>query len=168
MNPTIDLGEQLNATLEEFEELITSFSQEELNRVPFTGSWTGGQVAHHVLLSQEGIVKTIHGRTAVTDRPPGKNVKTLNDIFLDFGTKFKSPEFIDPGPGPYQKDELLNRLKVVSKAIKNAVETLDLGAVCLSFELPGVGKMTRLEWVHFFLVHTQRHLRQMTNILATF
>ena len=159
------MQEQLTSTQNEFHELISSFSQEELNQVPFAGSWTGGQVAQHVLLSQEGIVKTVNGRTAATDRAPDMHTKMLNDIFLDYGNKFESPEFIEPGPGPFKKDELLSRIENVSKAINDAVDNLDLNVECLSFELPGIGKMTRMEWIHFFIVHTQRHLRQLTRIL---
>ena len=46
------------------------------------------------------------------------------------------------------------------------IRLLDLSATCLDFEMPGIGALTRLEWLWFYVWHTQRHLRQVKNIYA--
>jgi hypothetical protein len=146
MTPTKELSTEIRTTMSEFEELITSFSEEEINQVPYADSWTAGQLAHHVLMSQEGIIKALNGRTAEAGRQPDQFVETLRNIFLDYSKKLKSPEFINPGAGPYDKAAILERIRQANKGINDAVENLDLDQLCVSFELPNLGKMTRLAW----------------------
>jgi hypothetical protein len=40
---------------------LSSIRQEQINTVPFPGSWTAGQVAEHILLSASGVLEVIQG-----------------------------------------------------------------------------------------------------------
>ena len=145
---------------------LNLFSEEQLNAVPFEGSWTGGQVGEH-LLKSAGVVDAVFGRTApTTSRPPDEKVPMLR-MFLDFSIKMKSPDFILPSDGFHARQPLIDQLQKDWDRLGEAVDTLDLSETCLDFEMPSVGHLTRLEWISFYVYHTKRHLHQLRNILAS-
>jgi DinB superfamily len=147
-------------------QILDAFSEDEFNTVPPCGGWTPGQVAEHLLLSA-GVVEVISGRTAAATRPPDEKVAGIAGIFLDFTTKLSSPPFIVPAEREYSKTEMITRLRVVWTKLAEAVKLLDLSVVCLDFEFPGSGTLTRLEWINFYIFHTQRHIAQLHRIYAS-
>lgn len=157
---------QIKETCSALLHILDSFSEEEFNTVPPCGGWTPGQVAEHLLLSA-GVVEVISGRTVAATRPPDEKVAGIAGIFLDFTTKLSSPPFIVPAEGDYAKAGMISRLKVVWTKLAEAVRLLDLSVICLDFEFPGSGTLTRLEWIDFYIFHTQRHIVQLHRIYAS-
>jgi hypothetical protein len=146
--------------------LLGNFSEEHFNTQPAYGGWTAGQVAEHLLLSA-GVVEVIAGHTTPTnDRQPDTHLPMIAGVFLDFNTKLQSPDFIIPSEGNHDKAQHLAKTKIVWDKIGEGIRLLDLSATCLDFEFPGMGPLTRLEWLWFYVWHTQRHLHQLTNIHA--
>ena len=156
---------ELNNTAEDLLRTLSGFSEAQLNIVPFENSWTGGQVAEHLILSG-GVTGAIYGNTAPAHRQPDANVATIGGIFLDFSTRLNSPDFIVPRIAYYWKKDVLEKLQTIWTDCCNAAQTMDLSALCLDFELPGMGQLTRLEWLYFYCFHTQRHIRQLEKIYA--
>ncbi len=134
-----------------------------IDKIPFEGSWTAGQLLEHVDKAVGADV--LYGKTAKTGRVADEKVALIKSIFLNFDTKFKSPEFIEPREITHDKNILLNSLNKKFDQLVIAAETLDDTEECLDFELPGMGKLTRLEWINFQMIHTQRHLHQLKNII---
>lgn len=77
-------------TSSELLQSLSSFKDDELNIVPFAGSWTAGQVGEHLLKSGSGITQILLGNTQATERPQDEEVESIAAIFLDF-TKKKNP-----------------------------------------------------------------------------
>src|SRR5260221_2691509 len=102
---------------------LARFSEEQLNIVPFEGSWTGGQVAEH-LLKSAGVADVVFGHTAPTSRPPDEKVPMLR-IFLDFSIKMKSPDFIIPSDGFHPKKPLIDGLRGRCQRMGEPVGNLD-------------------------------------------
>ncbi len=48
---TNKIHKEIDETFAELQRLISSFDQEQINIVPFEGSWTAGQLAQHVIIS---------------------------------------------------------------------------------------------------------------------
>jgi hypothetical protein len=157
---------KIKETCSDLLQILDAFSEVEFNTVPPYGGWTPGQVAEHLLLSA-GVVEVISGRTVAATRPPDEKVAGIAGIFLDFTTKLSSPPFIVPAQGEYSKTEMINRLRVVWTKLAEAVRLLDLSVICLDFEFPGSGTLTRLEWISFYVFHTQRHVAQLHRIYAS-
>lgn len=151
----------------ELDNILFAFSDEQLNSVPFKDSWTAGQVGEHIIKALSGLPSLMNGPAEATERDPGEKIKGLEDLFLNFSIKMQSPDFILPGNGPHDKDSLLRSVENSKAAMLDAVE-MDLDLLCTAAELPGFGQLTRLEWIHFSLAHTQRHTRQLKNIFQTF
>lgn len=145
-------------------DLIFSFSKEEINIIPFEGSWTAGQTAQHIVLACSGLTMLFAGKTEKTTRKPDENVKGLDAIFLDFTTKYQSPENIKPPTIEYEKSTLLASVKKIQNDLFEAAETYDLTLTCLDGKIPGFENFTIYEWLHFAIVHTQRHTHQLKTI----
>ena len=96
------------------------------------------------------------------ERNPGERVHQLKAMFLDFATKFQSPEFIRPTQDTYQKDTLIARLKRSNELLKEVANKVNLSEI---ISLPAFGEITKLELLHFVLYHTQRHTHQLKNII---
>jgi hypothetical protein len=156
--------DELEGTRKELQQVLSSFTPEQLNTIPFAGSWTAGQVGEHVLKSVSGTLNNVNGDVHPTERNPEENVGQLRDIFLNFKIKMTSPDFILPTTEPKNKEELLGALEENISGLEKTARTEDLSATCLAFEMPFMGPLTRMEWLSFANFHTQRHIHQLKNI----
>ena len=159
-----ELLKQFEETEREFYNVLASFTREQLNESPFEGSWTAAQVADHMLKSKRNIPELLSGPSRITTREPDEMVETINNTFLDFTTKMKSPDFIIPTDEPANKEELLKALSEVKERIKATSATIDLTNTITSFPFPGLGEFTGYEWILFVVCHTKRHTHQLKNI----
>jgi hypothetical protein len=161
---TIELKQQINTALSDLSEAVKLFDQENLNKIPFKDSWTGGQLVQHLILSNGGFADVMNGPTKPTTRRFDEMVEGIKNSFLNFNIKMKSPEFIVPEYKEYEKDAELNTLDQIKTKVNRVIDETDLTQTCTSFEVPVLGQLTRWECLHFILYHTQRHIRQLKNI----
>ena len=157
-----DLLKELKDAKTELLEVISSVPQEQFNTVSFEGSWTAGQVAEHILRAVGPDV--LYGATKPTERQPDEKVEQTADLFLNFDIKMQSPDFILPSDKPKNKHVVLTMAEKTYNKLIEAADTLDLSATCLAFEIPGFGAFTRMEFLWFYVFHTQRHIHQLKNI----
>jgi hypothetical protein len=160
------LQEELNNALtnvyHDFISTLEKFGDDQINEVPFEGSWTPGQVADHMIKATGGIPDR-HTETA--NRHYDEKVGKMESVFLNFEAKYKSPAFVVPANGPFEKKLLIASLNSILDRHLQKTSNTDLTALCLEFELPVIGKMTRYEWFKFIVAHMKRHQFQLENIL---
>ena len=152
------------ATAAELLTIISSFRDEDINTVPFEGSWTAGQTGEHIYKSISGISHSLQGEVKQTDRDPGEKIQAIGNVFLDFDIKMKSPDFIQPSNLPHDKPLLLRCLTLITSEVSKQISSQDLSVTCLQSILPGFGDLTRLELSYFIVFHTQRHIHQLKKI----
>ena len=162
---TAVLKSEIIETFEALHAVFASFKVQEIDQVPFEGSWTPGQVGEHILKSISNLPRFFNEKTEATHRPYDEKCTQIREIFLDFNTKMKSPEFIVPLEPTHHQASQLQEFDRIKADMLDAVEHLDLSLTCASFEMPGLGFLTRMEWLTFFMVHTQRHVHQLEKIL---
>ncbi len=165
MNNTADIIRLTQETTSGLLETLDLFSQEQLNMVPFEGSWTGGQTAEHLLKSRSGLVDILSYNTAPAERAPDEKVQPLKEMFLNFEVKFQAPNELAPTNPGHDKDDLYKELGQNGQALDGAIAEMNFDLLCKAFPFPVFGYLTRLEWLYFTAFHTQRHTRQMKNIL---
>jgi hypothetical protein len=147
--------------------MLNSLDQDQLNEVPFEGSWTAAQVGEHILKSVFATPRLLRGASIpTTDREPDAKVAWMEDIFLNYDTKMKAPDFIIPEARTYVKSELTGPLESSRQQMIEAARSLDLTETSTGFELPNSGKFTRYEWISFVAIHTTRHNHQLKRIIA--
>ncbi|MEO6838369.1 MAG: DinB family protein [Ginsengibacter sp.] len=159
---------KLEKTSNELVQLISSTNEFQFNEIPFEGSWSVSQVGDHLLKSY-GLVEVLNdGPVRKTERLPGKEIEQVKKIFLDFDAKYKSAEALLPTNEPIKKEELLSDLQKRISQIKELIQTKDLTETCIGIPFKGIGELTRMEWLHVILFHTQRHIHQIKNIIKSF
>lgn len=155
---------EMDSVLTDMIKTLSLFTEEEINTIPFEGSWTPGQVAQHIILSDSGFAALLSGPVKDTDRQPDQHVDQLKAIFLNFDIKMKSPDFILPPAIDYKKEELLANLEQIRTQLNQFDQTSDMTKTCTGMELPVMGYLTRIEAATFIVVHTKRHVHQLGNI----
>ena len=161
---TAKLFDEIDTVVFELIGSLSLFSPEQLNQVPFEGSWTPGQVVQHISMSVDGFSKLIRGNVAATERNPEQHVGTLNEVFLNYDIKMKSPDFLIPLEKQYEKDKLNEKLQSIKKELRAFDVQEDMTKTCTDFKLPNLGYLTRTEICHFIVYHSQRHVHQLKNI----
>jgi len=142
-------------------QLLDSFDQQNINRIPFEGSWTAAQLADHITRSNLSITKALLLNGVVVNRDKGARIKELKEIFLDFQSKMKSPEFIVPTKNKYEKTTVLGYLQQSVEKMLEISKRTDMSSM---INHPAFGDITKFEILHFVLYHTQRHIYQLEKI----
>ncbi len=143
---------------------INKLSNAEVNQVPFEGSWTAGQLFEHIIKATTGIPKALDATSENIGRNPEDKIAELRKMFLDFTTKMKSPKFIEPSEGTHEKQASVNELKSAFADLTISATKADLTQVVKNSPF---GDISKLEMLHFVLFHTQRHLPQLENVVAS-
>jgi len=161
---TKDKNEILASTAEavsQLTDLMQSVDEKKINTVPYEDSWTAPQLLRHVTKSIDGMAKTMLMNAKPAERDPGERIEELKKVFLDFSKKMKSPEFIVPEEGTYEKQPAIDDLNRSFNQFRENANTANPNDLVEGLPL---GPITKLEIIHFVLFHTQRHLHQMTKI----
>ena len=158
------LEKEIDRSMTALIRVLSLIEEEKINLVPFEGSWTAGQLAQHMIMSNSGFDELINGPVKDTSRKPDEFIEGIRTSFLDFSHKMESPDFVRPPKINYDKHELMQSLNEIRKRLNNTLKGLDLTKTCTAFEIPVLGYLTRLEAAHFVLYHTLRHIHQLKNI----
>jgi len=142
-------------------EMMSRLGNDEVNIVPYKDSWTAGMLFRHVSKSLNAMSKALRTDARPAERDAGAKIPELKKTFLDFSTKMKSPDFIVPEDGPYEKQAILEELKNSLMQLKESSANANLTDLVEGLPL---GDITKLEIIHFVLYHTQRHEHQMKKI----
>lgn len=159
-------GSEADETFSELLDTFTGIEEDKINKAPFEGSWTPGQLAQHIVLSAGAFVNLLNGPVKETERDPEANVGILRSTFLNFDTKMTSPDFIVPEQKNYDRQNLTTKLTNIKAGLLDAIQTKDMTKTCTAFELPRSGYITAAEATTFTIVHTKRHVHQLKNIVA--
>ena len=151
----------INEAISRLQDLMASLDENKINTVPYKDSWTPGQLFRHVKKSIGGMANAMKTESKATERDPGEKIPHLKKAFLDFSNKMKSPDFIIPEAGPYEKNTASEELNKAFNKFKENTNDANLNELVEGLPL---GEITKLEILHFVLYHTQRHLHQMKNI----
>lgn len=156
-----ELLKSMDDTMIQLIGIVAPLDEHKINTIPYANSWTAAQVLEHIIKSINGMAMVMpqEGKPSTTDA--GARIPELKNIFLDFSTKMKSPEFIVPEDKTYQKESLIESLCTCVELLKNTSSTVNLTE---QIENHPLGPITKWEMLHFALFHTQRHLQQLRNI----
>lgn len=156
-----DLDEAMRETVT----FIKSANENSINRIPFKGSWTAAQTARHLVKAGADMPNLFSAQAPASNRQPDERAAELKDLLLNFEIKMESPEFIIPEDKSYTKEELINDTEKTRRETMEVLATANLGEIPELQEGNPLKDYTKLELLHFAVYHTQRHNRQIKNIL---
>jgi hypothetical protein len=156
------LQQALTKAFDEFIATFSKFEEGRINTTPAPERWSAVQVASHIILATDGVPD--HS-TKPSDREVDSYLPRIRPWWEDLNQKFKSPENLKPDNKPRTGSEILKELNRVRDKDLHMLSNDDLTLVCLDFELPGIGYLTRYEWLWFIEMHLKRHTFQLGNML---
>jgi hypothetical protein len=162
------LALEFKSVANKFMHTVALIGQDNINLVPFAGSWTAAQVIEHIRLSVSGTVTIINAAVKTTNRSPDQFAKAIKDLFLDFDAAYPTAPVLVPADKAYDRDELTAQLKPVFETLQDDIQAKDMTDTCHAAEFTGMGYLTRLEWVTVAIYHTQRHIHQLQKIRSYF
>ena len=142
----------------QYTSILMTMDERELNKVPYTGSWTAAQVIQHIGKANHSGFLSAPGQKA--HRDIGEQIPMLEREFLNFDIKMYSPDFLIPANRTYTKQETL---EIIQIGVQSLAENLPKGDLTLILETP-LGIVTKLELVNFIVFHSKRHLHQLDKI----
>jgi len=145
----------------EWQQVLLAFSEKGFNTKPFKDSWTAGQLADHILLSNQSVAAALEQPGAPAGRDAAARVPELAGIFLDFSTRLPAAEAIRPRRQKYEQDSLIAALDLSFAVL---AETMAQRSFEEIVSHRAFGAITRLELLHFVCFHYRRHQQQLLHI----
>lgn len=143
-----------------FNNFISAILQHaDINEKRADGGWSVGQIANHILKGTD----TNLGSTKKTERPYDKNADAIEALFLDFDQKFSNAPDIEPDAKHYIKKDLIASLCESQEKVFQMIDKEDLTEICVDWELPVWGNLTKYECVILYESHIIRHTKQVTD-----
>lgn len=143
-------------------------SNEKANYKLSSKSWTLKQIFEHIVLVEE---KTLMLITKLLERAGANKENTEESISLESiisrvkGKNIKAQERYEP-TGKLSLKDSLNRLDEIHDGLRNLkprLKSLRLSSVTFPHWL--FGKMNLGQWTAFFVLHEERHLKQIESML---
>jgi len=156
-----DIIAEYNNTAEDLLKVIDEFPPQQINTIAYEGCWTAAQVIIHVTKSNNSIAQALTLEAKEAHRKPDERVEELENIFMNFNTQLKSPDFIIPAPGVYNKETVIDALNQSITQLENQSDKANLSG---AIRHPAFGDITKLELLHFVVYHTKRHIHQLKKI----
>mgnify|MGYP000698024439 CR=1 FL=1 len=162
----MDIKKRLNNNTLKLVDAISGIPGSDFNRKPDADSWSIADVVEHLYRSEFGIPKVLQGKTKkAKNRDSDAIIENLKNKLLDTETKVKASDAISPKEAEKNREEWILKFKENRDKILNILENdPEMDAICLAFEHPIFGYLTKYEWVLFNIYHTERHIKQIERI----
>ena len=161
----IDKEQLLKELNQSTNDLILELQQCEenhFNRRPAENWWSVAQIAEHILLLETQVNYALR-KAETTQRQIDLKVMPMKLGMNNLERKYSAPDFILPSADHKEREQLIEGLKKQRDLLKQLIETTDLTETPV-YKHPVIGDMTRLEWIHFVIYHSERHIKQMQRI----
>ncbi|MFY0698261.1 MAG: DinB family protein [Balneola sp.] len=165
----MNLVEEYQSNTETFIKFIENISDDIFNKKPDRNTWSAAENVEHIIRSEFGTARLFN---ASTEKDPSRNternIQKIRSQFRDRTKKLQAFGVVLPTNSDKDKDELLEKFKTSRTQVIELIKIQDPDEICTRFEHPLFGFMTRREWIHFNIVHTNRHIDQIKELVVNF
>ena len=160
--------ESLKMTTMKLMHMSEHHTAEEWNWKPAPDRWSLGEVAEHILVTEQGILEALKGpfneSTTSLSEKASMPVTQIAAIMRDRSTKFQAPAQVTPSgrwatPAAWREAFEANRKALIEFAESGA----DLHGHVLPH--PAFGMMDGEQWLAFLAYHTERHVMQAEEVM---
>ena len=154
------------------EELLRSFSsllKAELAFKPSEKNWSILECVEHIFLIKEAVLKVIS-----TPAPIEKTENTKTELFgeqklnmlliTNRAFKVPAPDFVCPQGRFSHSTDAVQHINIVIDKIIQHINTNAIEKETHTLKHPVLGPMTKTDWIHFMIAHTNRHILQMEEL----
>ncbi len=150
--------------------LTETLSADQWTFKPAADRWSVGEVAEHILVSEQLFMQLIKGPLLQAPRGDASDVKEIPSeeimtLMRDRSQRFQAPEPAQPtGRWPTQ-DAFLAEWKAERKANLEWVKTTDADLHGHVMQHPALGLVDGMRWIAFMAAHAERHLLQIDEVM---
>jgi hypothetical protein len=135
------------------------------NQKPADGKWSAREIAEHLLLLDQKLNVILSTTPIDPERDPQQKVSLIQTALLNRTNAYTAPTYLlptgpDQEPATIAQQILTEREKIMAYTTAN-----DMNLLYHEVKHPMLGRLTGVEWIHFLIVHTERHLEQMRELL---
>ena len=163
MNSHIEIVETLKENTDRLFEFLKDIDRELLIEKPAPDKWSIMENLDHIFQVEKGINFVFTGATELEERDPQAKFDQIEKDFMDFDRRFTAMGPILPKGQFEDLDSIKKSISKNRKMLTEIGNSRGWDETCLAFEHRLFGAMTRMEWIWFTIVHTNRHLVQMEN-----
>lgn len=164
------LIELLEGTAAEMEALLSSFEGDDWSWKPAPESWSAGEVAEHLMLSEELIFSTVQETVDGEPNPDWQTasagkLERIRQFMPDRSQKVTAPSEVTP-TGDYTREQILESFaEARAETLRFARETeLPLKTHTRTHPAPFFGELNAHQWLVFLGEHNRRHNQQIAEI----
>ncbi len=84
---TKQISKDVKAAATNLIQIFEPLEEEQINKIPFEGSWTAAQVAEHIIKSNSSIEQSLKSKGKVTERNIDKGIEGLKKDISGFNHK---------------------------------------------------------------------------------
>jgi hypothetical protein len=164
----MSLQEKIRTTFYSLIDLLDASDDKELHFKSSPDSWNMLECTEHVCLVNRNVARILE-----TPPPPSYDNKQselysegkLNHLLVTKrDVKRKSPDPVTPKGIFENAEEAKDMIYTDVERILNTLDQEDITSQTHTVSHHALGEMTKTDWLHFMLAHTQRHLMQMEEI----
>ena len=162
------LSDKIRTTLFSLIDLIDSSGEEELHYKPAPDSWSILECVEHICLVNHNIAQLIQ------TPPPASHENKLSELYGEGklnhllvtkrDMKRVAPEKVTPKGIFKTPGEAKEAIYRDTETILRTLEATSIGQQTHTIPHHALGEMTKTDWLHFMIAHTQRHLLQIETI----
>jgi len=159
------MKEQLVETRKRLLEEISGLSFKEFNRTPRPDTWTIGQVAQHLVLTEMVTSRSIAHALKKEDNSLAAAKKI--DLILDRSIKVDAPKVVQPDSRQFEVSSVVSMLEESRDSLLDILDKIDPEILTFkSVKHPVFGELPLHQWVELIYLHEQRHIEQIKEIKA--
>ena len=163
--------QHLNATRAAFRTSIKGLSAEQWDFKPAPETWSVGEVAEHITLSEAGILELVEKKIMAApiellqvEQARGKDDLVLKAI-PDRSEKFKAPEFLQP-KARWTQAQIPEQFNASRDRTIELIRTTREDMRSHTLPHPVMKTMDAYQWVLAISAHCQRHTAQIEEVKA--
>ena len=151
--------------------LLNSFktlTNEQIQFKPADTVWSISEIIEHIFLVDVGVAKVL---TLPPEKGNTENNRTelfsdqkLNTLLVNRSFKVPAPDFVSPKGRFANADDAAKNINIIIDKIIHHLDTNKIEEETHTIKHQVLGEMTKTDWVHFLIHHTNRHLMQLEEV----
>jgi hypothetical protein len=161
------LQDKIQANTTELHKTYSDLSATDVVFKQSEDTWSILEGLEHIFLINKAVYKVLTTPAKVIESAPVElfGEQKINKLLvINRGFKVGAPDFYKPTGSFISIDTAKQNLNGINNRILNHINTYKIEEETITIKHPMLGEMTKVDWVHFMIAHTNRHILQIEEI----
>ena len=164
-----NLQEKIQANTQEFFYSFNTLSEASVGFKPSENVWSILECVEHIYLIAEAVSKVI-ATPPQTEKTENNQTELFGEqklnklLVINRSFKVPAPDWVAPKGRFANITEATQNITIIIDKIVNHIEVNTIEQETQTIKHPVLGVMTKVDWVHFMIAHTNRHILQIEEV----